>query len=282
MSRRTSPPPDNHVHSEWSWDAENGSMERTCARAVEIGLPAIAFTEHADFTPWVVAADDPAPPPPSLVDADGLFSPPGLDVDGYLACLQVCRDKFPDLRIMSGVELGEAHWHRRAAADLLSGDRFDRVLGSLHALQSNGRYVEPSQLFREQPVAEVVWGYLAEVTRLIEQSDAFEVLAHIDYVLRYLPADAGPFDPTAFEDEFRTALDALARSGRALEVNTRLPLHAQVVRWWYDVGGEAVTFGSDAHEPAMLATGFSSAAAMVEAAGFHPGRHPYDFWRRHR
>ncbi|HEY6684454.1 MAG TPA: PHP domain-containing protein, partial [Propionibacteriaceae bacterium] len=41
-------PPDGHVHSEWSWDAPNGSMEKTCSRAVEMGLPAVAFTEHAD------------------------------------------------------------------------------------------------------------------------------------------------------------------------------------------------------------------------------------------
>ena len=43
-------PPDNHVHSEYSWDALAGSMERTCERAVEIGLPSVAFTEHADFS----------------------------------------------------------------------------------------------------------------------------------------------------------------------------------------------------------------------------------------
>jgi PHP domain len=44
-------PPDGHVHSEWSWDASNGSMEKTCSRAVEMGLPAVAFTEHADLLP---------------------------------------------------------------------------------------------------------------------------------------------------------------------------------------------------------------------------------------
>ena len=41
-------PPDLHVHTEWSWDAPRGDMERSCERALEIGLPAIAFTEHAD------------------------------------------------------------------------------------------------------------------------------------------------------------------------------------------------------------------------------------------
>ena len=35
-------PPDNHVHTEWSWDAYAGSMEQSCARALELGLPSIA------------------------------------------------------------------------------------------------------------------------------------------------------------------------------------------------------------------------------------------------
>jgi histidinol phosphatase-like PHP family hydrolase len=45
-------PSDGHVHSEWSWDALAGSMEGTCARAIEVGLPAVAFTEHLDHTVW--------------------------------------------------------------------------------------------------------------------------------------------------------------------------------------------------------------------------------------
>jgi histidinol-phosphatase (PHP family) len=47
-------PSDGHVHTEWSWDAELGSMEASCARAIELGLPSIAFTEHADFATWMV------------------------------------------------------------------------------------------------------------------------------------------------------------------------------------------------------------------------------------
>lgn len=47
------------MHSEWSWDALKGSMERTCARAVAIGLPAVAFTEHADYTTWTVPEGSP-------------------------------------------------------------------------------------------------------------------------------------------------------------------------------------------------------------------------------
>jgi histidinol-phosphatase (PHP family) len=34
---------------------------------------------------------------------------------------------------------------------------------------------------------------------------------------------------------------------------------------WREEGGEAVTFGSDAHDPTLLARAFVEAGAMVEA-----------------
>ncbi len=277
-------PTDSHVHSEWSWDASEGSMERTCERAVELGLPAIAFTDHVDITPWTIT--------PGELDGQGLvesylapdgasLTPPALDLDGYLATIAQCRDRFPDLRILSGVELGEPHWHESVVAKVLAAGEFDRVLGSLHCLPiGEEQYAEPPSLFRRRPAADVLREYLAELPRLIQAFDAFAVLAHIDYPIRHWPEAAGPFDPHAFEDEFRHALRVLAETGRALEVNTRRGPDPEIVRWWRDEGGEAVTFGSDAHDPTALADRFTEAAAMVEAIGFRPGRHPWDFWVR--
>ena len=254
-------------------------MERTCERAVDLGLPAVAFTEHVDLTAWVVR--------PGEVDAypqiakhvvDGAVVAPKMDVEGYLECLERCRDRFPDLRIISGVELGQPHWHREEVAQLLAAGPFDRVLGSLHCLPLRSGYAEPPNLFRERPPADVMRDFLAEVPRLLAECDVFSVLAHIDYPVRYWPGDAEPFDPKALEDEFREALRAIAESGRVLEVNTRIGFPPEVVRWFREEGGEAVTFGSDAHVPNALARGFADAVAMVEAFGFRRGAHPYDIW----
>jgi len=177
------------------------------------------------------------------------------------------------------VELGEPHWHSGVVATLLDAGHFDRVLGSLHSLPIGPQLFEMPELYRRRPATEVVRDYLAEIPRLISSSDAFAVLAHIEYAVGYWPTQAGPFDPNSFQDEFRHALRVLADSGRALEVNTKVPVHPEIVAWWREEDGEAITFGSDAHDPTVLAQGFSDAAAMVEAHGFRPGRHPYDFWR---
>jgi histidinol-phosphatase (PHP family) len=115
---------------------------------------------------------------------------------------------------------------------------------------------------------------------MVESSSLFAILAHIDYPVRRWPVTAGDSSPTTFEEEYRAVLRVLAQSGRALEVNTRIPLHPLVVRWWHEAGGDAVSFGSDAHLPADVANGFAEAAAMVESQGFRPGRAPLDFWTR--
>jgi len=257
-------------------------MERTCARAIAIGLPAVAFTEHADYTTWKVADDGPDADEDltALMTPEGTVTPPELDAVGYLECLQRCRDRFPDLRIVSGVELGEPHWHGAAVAAVLSAGQFDRVLGSLHCLPFGQQIYEMPGLYQQRPAEVVIRGYLAEIPRLIEGSDAFSVLAHIDYPLRYWPAAAGPFDPLAFQEEFRHALRAIAGSGRALEINTEGPLHLEIVRWWHEEGGMAITFGSDAHEPDLLARRFRDAIDIAEACGFRPGASPCDPWAR--
>jgi histidinol-phosphatase (PHP family) len=258
-------------------------MEGSCARAVELGLPAIAFTEHVDHTVWTVAvgALDPGDHLASLAAPDGTLTPPRFDAHGYVEAIERCRERFPDLRILSGLELGEPHWHAEAITKVLGTGRFDRILGSLHCLPDGDGFAEPPGLFKHKEAAEVVREYLEEVARLIAGSEAFSVLAHIDYPVRYWPSqEAGAFDHSAFEEEFRHALRATAQSGRALELNTRLPTHATLLRWWHEEGGHAVTFGSDAHGPADVARRFHEAAHMAEAYGFRPGRNPYDLWAR--
>lgn len=116
--------------------------------------------------------------------------------------------------------------------------------------------------------------------RLVAECDVFEVLAHIEYPVRYWPPGIGPFDWSAFEGDFRDALRPLADGGRVLEVNTGSGLIPEIVQWWRDEGGRAISFGSDTHDPTRLAYRFPEATAMVEAKGFRAGKHPWDFWIR--
>ena len=276
------PPADNHVHSQWSWDTQSGDMMRTCARAVELGLPSVAFTEHLDLTRWTLPPTVTMPPEWASFIHGTTMQAPALDVPGYLSSVAECRERFPSLRIFSGLEISEPHWHPAEVSALIATGSFERLLASQHSgpLLNGDGVMEFSALYLERTPREVVQLYLAQILELVTQSDAFEVLAHIDYPVRYWPIDGPSFDPLEFRDEFHAVLEVLAASGRALESNTRVPLCFEVLRWWHDVGGQAITFASDAHHPEALAIGFREATALASAAGFRPGKDPLEFWGR--
>jgi histidinol-phosphatase (PHP family) len=255
-------PPDLHVHTEWSYDAKRGSMEKSCERAIELGLPAIAFTDHADFV---------------KVQPDQYC----VDLAGYLDAVERCRAKFSGLRILSGVELGEPHWFPAETAAVLAAGPLDVVLGSVHCVKVDGELVDASQFVeRKVDAAAATHDYFGEVLAMLEGGQPFEVLAHLDYPKRYVPA----YNEKDFEEEIRAVLRAAVRTGRVLEVNTtrgdKLCPDLTVVRWWRELGGQAVQYGSDAHSPDKIAEGFRVATQVVESAGFRPARDPVSVWRR--
>ena len=272
-----SPPMDSHVHTQWSWDAPaEASMVRSCEQALAAGLPAVAFTDHLDFTVAssedVIAVKHIDPRPYSAMRL--------LDVPGYLASVQDCRERFPDLRILTGAEIGEAHLWAASARAVVARAGFDRILGSLHAIPFDGKLTAADNLFRRMPVDDVMRLYFAELLRLVQGSDIFQVLAHLDFPRRMWPRTAAPYDERVFESEIRAVLGALAGSERVLEVNTKSPLASpELLRWWREAGGTAVSFGSDAHQPWRVGARFKLAVDVVEAAGFRAGRDRFDFWR---
>jgi histidinol-phosphatase (PHP family) len=246
-------------------------MERSCERAIEIGLPAIAFTEHADF----------------VTIHEGQHS---VDIAGYLEAIERCRARFKGLRILSGIELGEPHWFPEETAGVLAAGKLDRVLGSIHCIRLDGREVDASQ-FRLEPVAkqaDAVRKYFQETLAMVESPEPFQALGHLDYPKRYWPERLPAYREEDYEAELRAILVAAARRGCVIEANTtrgdggesKFCPGLKVLRWWHEVGGEAVSFGSDAHQPDKVAGGFELATQVVEAAGFKPSSDPMALWRR--
>ena len=242
-------------------------MERSCERALEIGLPGIAFTEHAD---WALVHE-------------GQHS---VDIAGYFDAIERCRAKFKELRILTGVELGEPHWFPHETADVLAAGLLDQVHGSIHCIRLDGELLDASQFRQREDIdfPRAVREYFRETLAMVESGQPFETLAHLDYPKRYWIDGLAPYREEDYEAQIRAILVAAARTGRVLEINTTrgntLCPDITVVRWWREVGGQAVQYGSDAHQPDKVAEGFQVATQMVEAAGFKPARDPMALWRR--
>src|SRR3989442_3487487 len=140
-------------------------MERSCERAIELGLPAIAFTDHADFV---------------KVHQDQYC----VDIAGYLDSIDRCRAKYPGLRILSGVELGEPHWFPKETADILAAAPLDVVLGSVHCIKVEGEVVDASQ-FRERQSPDLFagpTGHPADGPGTLEGGQPLPALAHPHYL----------------------------------------------------------------------------------------------------
>ncbi|MGA9775575.1 MAG: PHP domain-containing protein [Candidatus Dormiibacterota bacterium] len=253
---------DSHVHSEWSWDAAEGSMLATCRRAMDLGWKGLAFTEHSDHTPVSGAAQ--------------------LDVAGYFTSLERCRSLFPSLDIRSGVELGEPHRFPAESTALLTAAPFDLVLGSVHCVPIGGELVDLSRLGRDlRLTAEfVVQSYLSEVMALIAGPVPFAVLAHLEYFKRYWPSHWAPYRASDHEEHIRSLLSATLDRGTVLEVNTSAGLATErglcpgpeLLRWWRELGGREVSLGSDAHSPDRLGAGFPEALELLSRLGLRVAR----------
>src|SRR2546427_11257000 len=98
-------------------------MDRSCERALELGLPAIAFTDHADFV--------------KVHDAQH-----SVDIAGYLDSIDRCRAKYSGLRILSGVPLAEPPWFAEETADILAAGPLATVRGALHCIRLEGATLE--------------------------------------------------------------------------------------------------------------------------------------------
>jgi histidinol-phosphatase (PHP family) len=243
-------------------------MEATCSQAKELGLKALAFTEHADYSELCEGAR--------------------LNVEGYLDTVDRCRKRFPGLVILTGVELGEPHRHLMEVDDVLRRGRFDTVLGSVHSVVSGGATLEFSELRPEPAIGPdaLMRGYCQELMGLIYGPTQFEVLAHLEYPRRFWPATWPRYQSSDYRELFQEVLKAAARRGLVLEFNTTrggspdryLCPAPEVLQWWREVGGKSLSFGSDAHDPTKVAAGFEGAARLATQAGFEPSLARVGMW----
>jgi histidinol-phosphatase (PHP family) len=248
--------PDYHIHTRFSCDSET-ALAAACEAAIARGLREIGFADHADFGPE---------------DPPGYFRP----VE-YLAEIARCRARCDgQLTIRTGVEIGEPHVFVEEARAVLAAGEFDYVIGSAH-------YADPLQCawkpaFFEQPLCQAYAAYFRQVVKLAETGD-FDVLGHIDLVKRDARKLGKPYDgPEPYADAIRAALRAVVERGKGIEINTS-PLYKgkgmdepcpslEILRWYRELGGEILTFGSDAHAPDKIGAHFDVALEMARAAGF--------------
>ena len=104
----------------------------------------------------------------------------------------------------------------------------------------------------------------------------FDVLGHIDYVVRYGKETAEHYSYRKYADEIDAILKKVLDMGKGIELNTggyKYGLgfcnpHPDIIRRYRELGGEIITVGADAHCPEHIAYDFAKAKAVLEECGF--------------
>lgn len=228
-------------------------MAQMCRAAISMGIREIAFTEHFD-----VNVKEPL---------HGKFP-----LRDWTAELDRCRNLFRGrLIIRAGLEAGEPHTSPSELAELEKSAPFDIVIGSVHWVR--GLIVFEEEYF-QRPADEAFNAYFEEMERLARSGD-FQVLGHLDVAARVGFDVYGSYDPRRYEQRIRSILRECIQRGIVPEINTgclrrglgRLMPDMEVLRWYVELGGEAVTVGSDAHRPEEVGLHLDKALEAARMAG---------------
>ena len=251
-------PLDAHLHTDLSPDS-GVPIDVYAAAALERGIAEIAITDHVDFEPGAPA-----------------FAYSTFDDRERIVRGAAERWGSHGVNIRFGVELT---YDRTWEADIrahLARHAYDFTIGSVHdRVESPYSHRRVAAWVEGRSFAEIVAPSFDEV-EAAARSGLFDAIGHIDVVKRYLYPHVKPADFEAAPELYEPILRALVETGTALEVNTSGLRHSvgvtyphpTIVARFSELGGRAVTIGSDAHRADQFAWALRDGYAIAAEAGF--------------
>lgn len=246
------PPCDMHTHTGFSDDCDI-PMDEMLEGALKKGVKILAVTDHYD---------------PGYPDPEFPFIP---DFEGYNTALDsACKKYAGRMEILKGLEIGIMGGQLEAAAKAACDHSYDMIIGSFHCLGTADLYTFDYSQADGPSLVEEFYSY---VLRCLKDFDSYDVLGHMSILDRYI---GRLYDYSPVEDIIDEILKIIIEGGHGLEINTSsfrygtgtwLPRES-ILRKYHRLGGEILTFGSDAHDPAYYLYHFEDAAELARAIGF--------------
>jgi histidinol-phosphatase (PHP family) len=245
--------PDYHMHTPLCKHAVGTPVEYA-RYAAATGLAEICFTDHA-----------PAP--------DGFDAECRMTLDQYPEYRTAVAGaaQTPGLRVLCGIE---ADYYAGAAdflRDWLAAQSFDLVLGSVHYIHDWAFDDEKKAAQWDRADLAATWETYFRLVAQMADTRLYDVVGHLD-----LPKKFGHrISDSLLLELAQPALDRIAEADMAIELNTgglrkpvqeiypAPPLLARACE--RDI---PISFGSDAHAPQQVGSGFDRAIALARRAGY--------------
>ncbi len=242
------------------------------------GITEIAITEHVYRCKEALPVlgpfwEDPTIPShiaaytASFVQAECNFR-----LDNYVAAVVAAKDR--GLPVKMGLEVDFFPESIEGVMDLIADYPFDVLIGSVHWV--GGWAVDSletqSEFDRRGLLA--AYGDYADVLRKMVEVEKLDVIGHADVPKRY-----GRALPPEHGDIFQPVVEAAARTGMAVEINSKgwkKPIAEAYPSEWllsrFHAAGVPVTLSSDAHLPSEAGWGIARAAAVARRVGYSTHR----------
>lgn len=247
---------DVHMHSAFSSDSDSGPEEMILG-AIGKGLEMICFTDHydKDNTDW---------------GPEDIFDP-----EEYFRILVPLQEKYKDrIEVRIGAEIGLQPYLAPYYEGFVKKYPFDLVIGSVHSIKKSD--IAAGRFFKLHTDEEVYRMVLEETLEDVRLDDSFDVLGHLDYMVRYGKEKERHYSYEAYAELIDGILRELIGRGKGLELNMAglkygLPFahpRPEVLKRYKELGGEIVTVGADGHKPEHIAYDFHKVSDILTECGF--------------
>lgn len=218
------------------------------------GQEFVMFTDHMDF---------------GGTDPDFLV---GIDYGKYFRQMKEIEEE-TEFKINIGVEIGYEKEHKSKIEDFLSKYPFDYVIASIHYGDGFDFYL--GDFFHGKTQYDSYLRYFEILQEMVENFNNFDVLGHLDFIVRYGPFEDKDYDFEAFKPNIDKILLRTINKSKGIEINTsglREPNNTfypknQVIERYKELGGRILTIGSDSHFNQQYGSGILKAVEFLKTIG---------------
>lgn len=246
---------DVHMHCGFSNDSET-RPEDMVESAIAKGLSVICFTDHydKDNLDW---------------GDEAIF-----DVESYFQKMVALQEEYRDrIDIRIGAEIGMQPYLAEYYQNFMAQHPFDFVIGSVHSVLEHDVALD---FFQKHSDPEGYKIYFEEMLQDVQKIKSYDVLGHLDYIVRYSNQGSKGFNLNDYMDIIEEILKQVIAHGKGIEMNMsglKYGLGAphpqpEIIKRYRELGGEIITVGADGHIPEHIAYDYHLADDILKSCGF--------------
>ena len=249
---------DTHTHCYHSHDSTQ-DPEQSILYAIDHNVEYLAFTDHCD--------------------KDIVFVPKyshirQIDLNKHFEEIRYLKEKYKDkIEIGVGIECGFALRATPLYEEIIKKYPTDIIINSVHLVGDADCYFK--ECFLNKTKKQAYYDYLKTIMDSVNAPYHWDTLAHIGYVCRKAPFEDKYLHYKDFSDQIDYILNSLISKGKSLEINTHsegtqsaiIPT-IEIVKRYKELGGELLTFASDAHIKENICKNYNSTISLLKDLGF--------------